>query len=175
MLKLDLGCGTFPRGEDYICVDKYAVGIIKYIEDGELKERLAPEYKWLKADLLNLPFADKTIDEIWSSHSLEHIAINKIPDHLREWYRVLKINGKAIIQVPNFDYVARYWFTGPDRAWAEAMIYGLQTNEGEYHRSAFTAQTLKGDLEGVGFEVKNIRYLWNHNQETLQAVAKRIN
>ena len=157
MIKLDLGCGTQIRGEDYIGVDKF-------VPSG------------VKAHLTHLPFLDNSIDEIWSSHALEHFATAEINPTLREWFRVLKPNKKAIIQVPNFDYIAKYWFTGPDRAWAEAMIFGNQAHEGEFHKTAWTSSILKGDLEAAGFEVKRIEFLWNHNQETLQAIViKRIN
>jgi hypothetical protein len=88
--------------------------------------------------------------------------------------------SRAIIRVPNFDYVAKYWLTGPDRGWAEAMVFGLQRNqltgepdEGEFHRSAFTTAILKADLEAAGFEVLRVEMRWTHNQETLQAVARK--
>jgi predicted SAM-dependent methyltransferase len=151
-VKLDIGGGKNKRDADYIAVDSH----------GE------PD---VKALMWALPFKEGSVDSIWSSHTLEHAPHGKIVDTLREWLRVLRPGGRAIVQVPDFNYVARYWLLGPDRAWAEAMVFGLQTNEGEYHRSAFTADTLKGDLEGVGFEVKRIEMRSTHSQMTLQAVA----
>lgn len=151
-LRLDIGAGAQKRGEEFLGVD---------VVDGAD----------VKAEMWALPFGDGSVEEIWSAHALEHVAARKVPETLKEWFRVLRPGGRAIVSVPNFDYVARYWLTGPDRAWAEAMVYGLQTHEGEFHRSAFTAAVLRGDLEGVGFEVKRVEIRWTHNQETLQAVA----
>lgn len=150
-VKLDIGGGTNKRGDDYTSVDIQNADVI--------------------AEMWNLPFEDNSVDEIWSSHTLEHAPMCQVPLTLAEWFRVLKPNGRAIIQVPNFDYVAKYWLTGPDRIWAEAMVFGHQAHEGEFHKSAFTAALLRADLEAAGFEVKRIEMRWTHNQETLQAVC----
>jgi predicted SAM-dependent methyltransferase len=154
-MKVDLGCGNAVRGEDYIGVDKFVPAGIR-------------------SELEFLPFLDNSIDDIWSSHALEHFPMGKINSILKEWFRILKpSSGKAIIQVPNFDYVARYWFTGENRGWAEMMIFGNQAHDGEFHKCAFTAATLKGDLEAAGFHVERVEYVWNHSQETLQAIARK--
>lgn len=154
-LKLDIGGARVPYApEEYTTVDLF----------GETD---------VQADMGDLPFADDSVDAIWASHVLEHCPMGKVPAVLTEWLRVLKPGARAIIRVPDFDYVAKYWLTGPDRSWAEAMVFGLQTDEGEYHKSAFTASLLRGDLEGVGFTVDRIEMRWTHNQETLQAVASK--
>lgn len=151
-LKLDIGGGKRKRDADYIAVDI----------SGDTDVR---------AQMWALPFVDSSVDSIWSAHTLEHAPMAKIPDTLREWCRVLRPGGRLILQVPNFDYVAKYWLTGTNRAWAEQMVFGNQQDGGEYHKCAFTSSTLRGDLEGTGFEVKRVEMRWTHNQETLQAVA----
>lgn len=154
-LKLDIGGAGGPYAPDeYTTVDLY----------GE------PD---VCADLADLPFAESTVDAIWCSHTLEHCQITKVPAVLAEFLRVLKPGARAIIRVPNFDYVAKYWLTGEDRAWAEAMVFGQQFHEGEFHKSAFTAAILKADIEAAGFECLRVEMRWTHNQETLQAVARK--
>lgn len=127
----------------------------------------------VQASATDLPFGDGTVDAIWASHILEHLAVAEVPVALAEWLRVLRPGSRAIIRVPNFDYVAKYWLTGPDRGWAESMVFGHQANEGEFHKSAFTAGILRADLEAAGFEVLRVEMRWTHNQETLQAVARK--
>jgi SAM-dependent methyltransferase len=153
-LKLDIGCGSVEnhRGEDFTTVDLYVPADIKASADA-------------------IPLPDNSVDEIWCSHMLEHIAIAKVHGTLKEWLRLLKVGGRAIVQVPNFDYVAKFWFIGQDRAWAEAMIFGQQINEGEFHKSAWTSSVLQADLEQAGFKVERVEMRWSHNQETLQAVC----
>jgi predicted SAM-dependent methyltransferase len=154
-LCLDIGGAAVPYAPDeYATVDLY----------GE------PD---VRADMAELPFADGTVDRIWASHVLEHCAMPDVSKTLTEWLRVLKPRGRLIVRVPNFDYVAKYWLTGPDRGWAEAMVFGLQTDPGEFHKSAYTAGTIRADLEGAGFECLRVEMRWTHNQETLQAVARK--
>jgi predicted SAM-dependent methyltransferase len=154
LLRLDIGAGQYRRGEEFTTVDAF----------GE------PD---VKAEMWDLPFEADSVEEIWCSHALEHVACANVSKTLAEFLRVLRPGGRAIIQVPNMDYIARYWLTGPDRHWAEQMIFGLQTTDGEYHKSAWTNMVLEADLKGAGFDVQRIEIRWTHNQETWQAVARK--
>lgn len=151
--RLDIGGGTQPRDpERFTSVDVHG----------------APD---VRANLWELPFSNESIEEIWSSHTLEHVPSNRVVPALREWFRVLCPGGRAIVSVPNFDYVAKYWLTGPDREWAHALVFGLQRDEGDFHRCAFTPALLRGDCEAAGFQVKNLAHEWSYTQETIKAVC----
>ena len=153
--KIDIGGAAVPYAPDeYVTVD-------------------IDESAQIVADCRKLPFEDCSVDAIWASHVLEHLPIHDVPVALAEWFRVLRPMARAIIRVPNFDYVAKYWLTGPDRGWAEAMVFGLQSSEGEFHKSAFTAAIIRADMEAAGFEVLRVEMRWTHNQETLQAVGRK--
>jgi predicted SAM-dependent methyltransferase len=153
MIKLDIGGGKAKRDEDYISVD---------IHNGDVI-----------AEMWALPYKDNSVDFIWSSHTLEHAGIYQVAKTLKEWCRVLKPGHQAIIQVPDFNYVAKYWLTGDDRSWAEAIVFGNQADDGEFHKCAFTYGSLKQDCEAAGFEVKRVETRWVHTQETLQAVCMK--
>lgn len=155
-MKLDIGSGDGRRDADYATVDLFC------------------EKADIRASMWKLPIKDNSVEAIWAEHCLEHVPVTKVAPTLREWFRVLKPGGaKAIISVPNFDYVARYWLTGADRVWAEAMVFGNQAHDGEFHKCAFTAELLKGDCEAAGFNVTRIEIRWTHSQETLQAVCEK--
>lgn len=153
MIKLDIGGGVHKRGEDFISVD---------IQGGDVL-----------AAMWALPFEDDSIDEIWCSHTLEHCPMGQVPVALAEWLRVLKPNARATIQVPNFDYIAKYWLAAASKDWAERMVFGHQANDGEFHKCAFTAALLTADLEAAGFLVLRVGVIWSHEQETLQAVCMK--
>lgn len=160
-VKLDVGCGPYPRGEDFITLDKH-VG--EMMDGKEIKADF-------EADMWELPFEDGQVDEIWCSHALEHVPPLKVIETLKEFNRVLRAGGRCIVTVPNFDYVAKYWLLGQNRQWAEQMVFGQQQTDGDIHRSCFNSETLKGDLEGCGFDLKVLKIVWTHSQESLQAVA----
>jgi SAM-dependent methyltransferase len=50
-------------------------------------------------DGLHLPFDDASVDTVFSSHCLEHIAQER--DAIREWFRVLKVGGFLVCFVPH--------------------------------------------------------------------------
>lgn len=152
--KLDIGAGNAPRDATYKTVDKHT----------------GADYK---ADMWKIPLEDESVDEIFSSHALEHVPIAKVAPTLAEWFRILKYGGRGEIEVPNLDYVAKYWLTGADRAWAEAMVFGNQMHKGEFHQCGFTTELLRGDLEAAGFTIKRIEIIWSHSQETIKAVVHK--
>ena len=123
------------------------------------------------ATMWALPFEDDSVGEIWSSHTLEHCPMGQVSVALAEWLRVLQPNARAIIQVPNFDYIAKYWLAAANKDWAGRMVFGHQANDGEFHKCAFTAALLRADLEAAGFAVLGVVVIWSHEQETLRAVC----
>lgn len=45
-------------------------------------------------------FADRSVDEIYASHVLEHVPQGAVPPTLAGLYRVLKKGGRLMIAVP---------------------------------------------------------------------------
>jgi ubiquinone/menaquinone biosynthesis C-methylase UbiE len=52
----------------------------------------------IKADILDLPFADNSFDIVFCNHVLEHIEDDA--KAIKELYRVLKTGGMGVFQVP---------------------------------------------------------------------------
>jgi SAM-dependent methyltransferase len=50
-------------------------------------------------DGIRLPFDDGTVDTVYSSHLLEHIA--EPCESIREWYRVVRVGGYIVTIVPH--------------------------------------------------------------------------
>lgn len=70
---------------DYVCGDFFAKGY------------MYPPYV-RNMNVLNLPFGEEEFDMVICNHVMEHIEDDR--KAMRELYRVLKKNGKGIIQVP---------------------------------------------------------------------------
>src|ERR1035437_398855 len=115
-MKLDIGAGPIRHAADFTTVDAFTGADVN-------------------AQMWALPFPDGSVDEIWSSHALEHVPLERVAPTLAEWFRVLRPGGTAVIQVPNLDYAARYWLDHPGETWALQIIFGNQAHEGEFHRT----------------------------------------
>ena len=83
-MKLDLGCGDNKR-EGFTGVDKFKT------DSTDIEHDLLV-YPW--------PFEDNSVDEVHSSHFIEHIPGLERPKFFDELYRVLKPGAKATIIIP---------------------------------------------------------------------------
>ena len=50
---------------------------------------------------------DNSVDAIWCSHALEHLANHEVQPTLQEWRRVLSHNGIALMTTPDLQKVAK--------------------------------------------------------------------
>lgn len=154
-IKLDIGAGQYPsQGDGWTTVDLYSQADVQ-------------------ADMGALPFDAGAVDEIFCSHALEHVEPSRVPAILAEWFRVLKVGGRATILVPNLDWVAKRWLANPGDPTSIAYMFGLQRDQGDLHRNGWNAASLRKTLQDAGFKVDEVTVIWSHNQETLKAVIER--
>ena len=102
---------------------------------------------------------DGSVDEIRASHLLEHFPMRDTLPVLAEWYRAIKPGGRIKIAVPDFDVIAKSYLDG-DKINVTGYLMGGQTDENDYHKNLFSFESLKAQLEHVGFEKVN-RWLSN--------------
>ena len=104
-------------------------------------------------------FEGDSVDLIYSSHMLEHLNYEESFKALSVWYNLLKEGGILRLSVPDLEVIfahCLYYKRLPDMM---HMIYGDQSTEFEYHKNGWTFDTMKIDLECIGF--KNIqRWDW---------------
>lgn len=157
-MKLDIGCGTQK-------LDGFK-GVDAFVEGEDI----------IKSEMWEIPLGNESVDEIYSSHALEHVPMVKVQPTLKEWFRLLIPGGTLVLQVPNLDYAARFWLTHKpeEHPWAEMILFGNQAHDGEFHKCGFTPLGLQGDLQACGFVVDQIAIIWAYNQETLQARARKV-
>lgn len=155
--KIDIGCGNRPK-EGFTTVDKFV--------DADIK-----------ADLLELPFFDKQIEEINLSHVLEHLSFKDTLSALKECYRVLKEGGSIYVEVPDFEWLIKDWLEARESdKWGHRneRIFGMQSHDGEYHKAGFTQDRLRYFLSEAGFkEISVVSTKVEFHDFVLQANAKK--
>lgn len=103
-----------------------------------------------------LPFKDESVDLIFSSHVFEHIGRNEIYDVLKEWRRILKINGIMTMIVPDLEIAAIELLSGTTIPATWDILYGAQNYAENFHKSGYTNIALKALIEKYGFKTTSI-------------------
>lgn len=140
-LRLNLGCGRVHL-PGYVNIDKY---------------RSSAD---LVMDVVKLPFPSNSVDEIFSSHMVEHMTYTEFVKGVKEWKRVLRKAGLLIIRCPNFEKRLRDWLNADyQERWGENNygvneILGFQDRgPGHMNRNVFTSERLANLVSKAGFEV----------------------
>lgn len=136
----------------------------------DIVNRANVDYVWDVAS--QLPFKDDTFEVIYASHILEHIPWFQTEKVLQEWMRVLVPQGRLEIWVPdglkicqvivdcslgveNLTYQDGWVVHNPRQdpfMWANGRLFwGARTNYPSWHKAVFTAKSLTGLLDVVGF------------------------
>lgn len=110
--------------------------------------------------------ADGSVDAIYSSHNIEHLYPGEIPQAMKEFLRVLKPDGYAVITCPDLQAAAR--MIAEDRLMEVAynspagpvtpfdIVYSHRQFTGRdkpymAHHCGFTLKVLVGTLKANGF------------------------
>lgn len=102
-------------------------------------------------------FPSGSVDEIYASHVLEHLShIEELPRALREWHRVLRPGGRAMISVPDFELICQM-FSDPsrdpnERYFLMRVAFGGQQDPHDFHRVGLTEEFLDAFLRRAGFD-----------------------
>jgi predicted SAM-dependent methyltransferase len=65
------------------------------------------------------PLEDNSVDNYYTSHTLEHVKVKRLPFIFSEIFRTLKKSGKIRIVVPDFELVMRRYFKDHKSLFAE--------------------------------------------------------
>jgi predicted SAM-dependent methyltransferase len=100
-------------------------------------------------------FPDRSIDEIYASHVLEHVHQAAVAPTLAGIYRVLKSKGKLMIAVPDMDVLCRMFLrTDLDmNAHFEVMrmMFGGQIDPHDFHFFGWNFEFMRHFLDDAGF------------------------
>ena len=130
----------------------------------DINEEVHPDIVGTMTDLSRV--GDGSVDAIFSSHNIEHLYPHEVPVTLKEFLRVLKSDGFAVITCPDLKsvcaLVAADKLTEPAYQSAAGPIapldilyghrgYMAQGNIYMAHRCGFTEKVLRGTLQAAGF------------------------
>ena len=112
----------------------------------------------------NLPFANETIDEVYSRHVIEHFTLKEFIKTLAEWNRVLKVGGEVYIICPNLLWHLKQILEGSHesfstkerganaRYWGFGSLFGWQQDEYDIHKFGYYFELLRDILSEAGFD-----------------------
>jgi tetratricopeptide (TPR) repeat protein len=157
MKKLNLGCGgDYKQG--YLNVDAY---------DTTVADKKMQAY--------NLQLEDDTFDEILMSQLIEHLGIVGSIHCLSECFRVLKPEGKLIIETPDIKKSFEIFLNDgrEDRKNILPWIYGVDIS-GMVHRFCYPDDLLEETLKQIGFKEFEKNYFFIDQYEpVLKVICKK--
>lgn len=198
MLKLHVGCGkNFKEG--YINIDGFPdKQWLKMAASFKLKYSTNIKTDIITALVWDLPYKNNSVDEVLSEHMMEHLSFVEEERTWKEIHRVLKFGGQFIFEVPDFEWIIKKWLDGQDNfkqfyalgkdhdyfgqgydlnqrwGYLTAAIFGNQSNDGQFHKTAYTINKIHDIARLVGFKVINIEYNENKHHQNIRATLEKI-
>lgn len=116
------------------------------------------------ASIDSLPFIqDNSVDLIYNCHVLEHFKRRDVRRVLQEWKRVLRPGGILRTSVPDFEKICQVYQKYRRIDLVIGPLFGRQDYLYNIHYNVFDFESLKTDLEYVGF-VNVRRYDWRETE-----------
>lgn len=159
-----------------------AANTVQWLPEDEYLRRLR-EYEIVHHEMeTGLPFADNSVDYVYSSHVLEHFFREDAERLVKEIHRVLRSGGRVRICVPDLDHAISLYRAGEKEA---ALAYFFEPAGAGYyrqHRYMYDFELLRRMLAQAGFtnvsrcayrqgEVPDLDVLDNRPEETLYVEA----
>ncbi len=156
---LHVGCG--PKRKDRTTAAFAQWNELRF----DIDEGVEPDLVGTMTDMSSV--ASESVDAVFSSHNIEHLYPHEVPLALREFLRVLKPNGIAVITCPDLqsvcalvaqDKLLEPAYSSPAGPIAPLdILYGLRSSMAQgnlymAHRCGFTQKVLRGTLQALGFK-----------------------
>lgn len=169
-VRLNLGCGEKPL-PNYINCDLFSGPGVDEV-----------------FSLDEIPYADGSVEAIYSEHSLEHLPRIKAENALAEWARVLKPGGLLTLKIPDLELACQSFLADPAnrQKWWLHVLYGVQdhrntkdavfldeVNYGQIHYTGFTKDRIRDLLVQNGFIIDQLFNYDGWDTPSIQIEAHR--
>ena len=132
------------------------VGCGKRILPGFINIDLGPEADMRIDVRQGLPFADESVDGVFSEHFLEHLTLDEGTRFLRECRRVLKRGGRVRVATPDLDHtVMKYQSDWQNQDWMREFGYDWIPNR----------------CYMLNLAMREWEHRWLYNEEELRRIA----
>jgi SAM-dependent methyltransferase len=161
VLRLNIGCGTTAPDGWYNIDNSPTIWLSRI----PVASRLLGTTAWPRSvhrhDVLKgLPFADNSVDFIYSSHTFEHFTYSQSLALTKECLRVLKPEGILRLVVPDLEQIARDYLADPapmaSHRFIERLLLGHTWRDllhpGAHHSQMFDASSLTAMMQEAGFD-----------------------
>jgi SAM-dependent methyltransferase len=165
-MKLHLGCGSIYL-EGYVNID--------YPQESHTTNVVTADQF---ADLTTLDYPENSVDEIRLHHTFEHFSRQWALKLLSNWHRWLKPGGVLVIEVPDFDELAKRYVSADleYRFKLLRQIFGSHEAHWAYHYDGWGEEKFRFILGKFGFtDLKFEKLLAYHSNITIPKVGGAIN
>ena len=101
-------------------------------------------------------FDNESIEEVYASHTLEHVKQKNMFKTLKGIHRVLKDGGKFYVSVPDMDILCKLYLDPKinlkNKIEVMRMIYGGQVDEFDFHYFGWNMPLLETFFKDAGFK-----------------------
>jgi ubiquinone/menaquinone biosynthesis C-methylase UbiE len=130
-----------------------------------------------ETDLKALPYLDNSVDEIQAIHLFEHFHRTDVEAYLAEWHRVLRPQGRLVMEMPSLDKIARLIVGGETNI--RLTMFGLFGDPREasplmLHKWAWSNAELESVLTEAGFAVEFEKPVFHIEKRDLRIVGRKI-
>ena len=155
--RVNIGCGEHPL-RDWCNIDASSNAVCDYL-----------------ANVPPIPYEDGSLEEVYAGHFLEHLTQDEADEFLEECYRVLQIDGKLGIVVPDTREVMKRFLDPASNARIEfprgewhdlhdlnevCKFFLYSTAQESHHKWSYDEKTLSALLMKHGFEITGSINRW---------------
>ena len=123
-------------------------------------------------------FPSNSVEEVRAFHLLEHLADKDVMPAMKAVWHILSPGGRFVIEVPSLPGVLKQFLETPEEdRWGYRLwtIFGLQSDEGQFHKTGFSSQRINNMLQDAGFSkvVAKVSYSEKYAQEVIDVEATK--